>query len=72
MNINDFSDEVESLGFTWDIGWRGRADIEVRIWNWPSVIHRQTVNKSSDIDWACDIVLNKIRATQPTNVESEI
>jgi len=71
MNINDFADEVEVLGLTWDIGWRGRADIEVRIWDWPNVLVRQTINQSSDLDWACDIVLNKIQAAQPKRYRYE-
>ena len=64
MNIIDFADEVESMGLTWDIGWRGLADIEVRVWDFPHVIARQTVNKIDDIDWAIDIVLNKLNALE--------
>ena len=63
MNIIHFAKAVEAMGFTWDIGWRGRADLEVRVWDFPKVVVRQSCNVSDDLDWAMDIILNKLRAS---------
>ena len=61
MNIIDFAEEVEAMGFTWDVGWRGRVDLEVRVWDFPEVVARQSCNMSDQLDLAMGIVLNKLR-----------
>ncbi len=44
MSLGEFEQRVGALGLQWDIGWRGRADKELRIWDWPFVIFRVTAH----------------------------